>query len=388
MMNNSLGSGLSIIDICQELGLSPEFLVALGDQSSSYYENFERAKRSGGIRLIAASQDRLKWLQQTLLKNFFSKVIMPAHVHGCVKGRSIASNARNHVNQDVVLNFDLTNFFGSIDDSRVKTVLHERFNCNSEASQIFTKLLTYKGCLPQGAPTSPMIANFAALPLDAALMQVCSDAVGADNFAYSRYVDDITISGTTALIDLLPQISSKIAECGFKDNVQKTKILRQSTRQWVTGLVVNKSLNVPKKLIRRIRQDLYYCRKFGLAAHCEWRGVPVQKFVRQITGSIGYIGIAQPELARVFMYELVTLTRSFGLGPGEIILHQLKSIIDKEQIAIFVYDNIIYRVAPSELVLSEDGMVELRAFQLSPEQGWTQFALSGIQDLQELGDRV
>jgi RNA-directed DNA polymerase len=282
----------------------------------------------------------------------------------------------------------LTNFFGSIDDSRVKTVLQERFNCNSEASQILTKLLTYKGSLPQGAPTSPVIANFAALALDAALMQVCRDVVGADNFAYSRYVDDITISGTSALIELLPQLSSKIAECGFSDNVQKTKILRQSTRQWVTGLVVNKSLNAPKKLIRRIRQELYYCHKFGLTPHCEWRGVPVDQFVRQITGSIGYVGIAQPELANAFRYELDTLTRSFGLTPAEIFLHQLKSIISRQRFATFVYHDMFYKVAPSQIELSEDGIVELHAFQLTPEQGWTQFALSDITDLLEIDAQV
>jgi RNA-directed DNA polymerase len=387
-MNNPLSLNLSIIDICQELGLLPEFLVALSDDAANHYQVFDRPKRAGGVRHIAASQDKLKSIQRTLLDEFLKKITLPEHVHGCVKGRSIASNARKHVNRDVVLNLDLSNFFGSVSDVLVRSILQKQFNCDAEASLILAKLMTFNKTLPQGAPTSPALANFAALPLDAALMQVCIDAVGLNNFAYTRYVDDITISGTTGLIDALPQLVDAVTKCGFKANAKKTRILRQSTRQWVTGLVVNKNLNPPKKLIRRIRQDLYYCNKFGLEAHCEWRGVLVNKFLRQINGSIGYVGIAQPELARAFMFELTEIAQSVDIGPEEMLLNRLKSIIDKERIATFIFENVKYRVAPSQLVLSNDGIVQLRAFQISPEQGWIQIDLSGISALEELGDRL
>lgn len=387
-MNNPLGNSLSINSICQELGLMPEFLVALSEDAASHYQTFERPKRSGGVRAIAASQDKLKSIQRTLLDNFLAKIILPDHVHGCIKGRSIASNARRHVNQEVVVNLDLSNFFGSIDISVVQSVLRDWFGCDSEASLVLAKLMTFKNCLPQGAPTSPVLANFAALPLDSALMRVCSEAVGTGNFAYTRYVDDITISGTAALAELLPQFSQAISEVGFKSNPRKSKILRQSTRQWVTGLVVNKQLNPPKKLVRRIRQDLYYCNKYGLEAHCEWRGVLVHNFLRQITGSIGYVGIAQPELARAFMHEVDLIAQSLDVGYEGIVLKLLKSVIDKERMATFLYNEVQYRVAPAQLILSEDGIVQLRAFQISPEQGWRLFDLSGISSVEELGDRL
>ncbi len=162
-MNNPLSLNLSLIDICQELGLSPEFLVALSGNTQNYYQVFDRPKRAGGLRHIAASQDKLKSIQRTLLDDFLVKIALPEHVHGCVKGRSIASNASKHVNRAVVINLDLSNFFGSVNDELVRSILQDHFNCDAEASLILARLMTFNKTLPQGAPiTLPTILRTSA----------------------------------------------------------------------------------------------------------------------------------------------------------------------------------------------------------------------------------
>jgi hypothetical protein len=88
------------------------------------------------------------------------------------------------------------------------------------------------------------------------------------------------------------------------------------------------------------------------------------------------------------MSELTEIAQSVDIGPEDMLLKRLKSIIDKERIATFIFEEVQYRVAPSQIVLSNDGIVQLRAFQISPEQGWIQIDLSGISALEELGDRL
>src|SRR5437763_16948159 len=95
----SENSHLSLSDICQELGLQPQFLLELSEVASSLYTTFELPKRSGGVRIICVPKDNLKRVQRLILDGVLSKVQMPPHVHGCVKGRSIATNAREHVNK-------------------------------------------------------------------------------------------------------------------------------------------------------------------------------------------------------------------------------------------------------------------------------------------------
>ncbi len=191
-MENELNMCLSLSTICQELGLQPQFLLDLGKDVAGSYQVFERVKRSGGMRKISASQGKLKRTQRLLLEEFLPRVPMPAHVHGCVKGRSIATNAEVHVNQEVVVNIDLTDFFGTISRETVVGILRQRYNCDYESSQALASLMTFENSLPQGAPTSPLLANLAALDLDAELIRICSVVATAKvgNFQYSRYVDD------------------------------------------------------------------------------------------------------------------------------------------------------------------------------------------------------
>ena len=285
---------LTIDDIGKKLGFTPQFLFDMADVASTQYSLFDLPKRAGGIRTICSPNNELKRLQRAILEEILWDYKMPAHVHGCVRGRSIATNARPHINKPLVITIDIKDFFSSVTAPTVRKIYQQSFGCDDKAADLLTTLTTYGNFLPQGAPTSPTLANIAALPLDSSIQAICAEK--SIVCAYTRYVDDITISGDNKLALMLGPFYRAVASHGFKANADKLKVGRPSERQKVTGVVVNKKLNPPKKLIRKVRQLLYYCDKFGIEEHCERMDITPVEFLRDLYGLMGYIHMLQPEL--------------------------------------------------------------------------------------------
>jgi len=378
-----VGSSMSLADICSQLGLLPSAVLEVSQHARKYYSKFERVKRTGGVRVISASQGRLKWIQRVLLDGVLSRFSMPPHVQGCVKGRSPGTNAEIHVDQDVVINIDLSDFFGSVSLHMVIQLLSERFHFDEEAAEVFARLAILDGVLPQGAPTSPVLANLAALKVDSDIMLICKEGVTKVQFQYSRYVDDITISGGIELVALLPKIYESIERNGFNPNVQKTKIQRRTIRQSVTGVVVNKKVSVPKTLIRNVRQQIYYCRKWGIKEHCETLGINPNRFLKAIRGSNGYIGTVRPDLATEFGIAIYAVAEDLKESPEERNLRLLKRMIDNEAVASFYYrDDERHVAAPVTISVDPEETLLVRAFELQPEQGWKFFVISEIRRLE------
>jgi len=373
---------VSLADVCSRLGISIDVLLDVTQRSARYYTKFERPKRKGGTRTISASTGRLKTFQRVVLEGILSHFQMPEHVQGCVKGRSAVTNARLHVNKDVVVNIDLCDFFGTVSFDMVSEIFAKHFLFDEQAAEVFARLTVIGGGLPQGAPTSPAIANIAALKLDADIMRLCQQALTNNEFKYSRYVDDITISGGTQLIVLIAKIYEIIEQHGFLPNTKKTRILRRTNRQSVTGVVVNDHPNVPKTILRRVRQQLYYCKKFGIKEHCEGLGITPSLFLKNIRGYIGYIARVKPDLAQEFAVALDEAVMDMTQTPEELILKQLKQMIDSDRIASFYYErDVRHQVAPVSITVDAEQELLLKAFQLIPEQGWRYFAIEQIRNL-------
>lgn len=382
---------LKLSDICSELGLSPQFLLELSDRCANEYDTFELPKRGGGKRPIAVPKTSLKNVQRTLLHGFLARVPMPPHVHGCVKGRSVVSNAAGHVNKPFVVSIDLSNFFGSIGFAQVRGIFEAAFNCDRESAETLAKLTIFNDVLPQGAPTSPTLANIAALELDRNLMHICEETADEYGFHYSRYVDDITISGGVDLMFALGKFYRAVEKCGFRANPNKLKIARPNDRQSVTGVVVNQKLNPPKKLVRKIRQQLYFAKKFGVISHCDKRNLTAEMFLQQMSGLIGYVRMSREDLADEFeadvrpMYEAI---RAFSPGKDDLKLLMLREMINNEQIASFYIEENFHRAAPTEITLGPKGTKILRAFQLFPQKRWRKFKIADMRCLDVDEDSV
>lgn len=375
---------MSIEYVSEQLGLTPQFLLGVAEIASTQYEIFDLPKRSGGTRTICSPKPKLKAIQRLILDEILSKHKMPPYVHGCVKGRSVVTNASGHVNKPLVINIDLRNFFGTIRQTVVKDIFVNYFQFNEECADIFAAITTYGNFLPQGAPTSPTLANLAALKLDAELIKIGTES-GDNQYHYSRYVDDITISGGTKLSFLLADMYRAIERNGFSANPQKLKVSRPSSRQKVTGVVVNQKLAPPKKLIRKVRQQLYYCRKYSVREHCENQNVLPEDFLNQITGLLGYISMTQPDTATVFAVELRKLQREFCFGHADEDFRKIETLnyaIGNEKIVKFTYERSQIKVAPTEVWLDDDGLKAMKGFQITPESGWNSYFVRNIENLE------
>lgn len=243
------------------------------------YRHFEIPKRSGGMRQIHAPIGLVRELQARLHVDL--KQLHRAHpsAHGFIDGRSVASNAANHADKRWVLNVDLEDFFPTINFGRVRgLLLRPPFELGLRAAAVCAQIVTYRNGLPQGAPTSPVLSNFIAAPLDRRLLRLAR----GHKLVYSRYADDITFS--TDLPQFPPSIAVReqieaggfkvaagealdqtIRACGFSINAKKVRIQGRGVHQSVTGLCVNARVNVERQRIRRIRAMLHAWQKFGVA---------------------------------------------------------------------------------------------------------------------------
>jgi hypothetical protein len=262
----------------------------------AHYRCTWRAKRGGGLRLIEAPKDRLRAIQRRILHAILDHVPPHDAADAFRKGRSILTHAAHHAGSEVVIVLDLASFFLSVRASRV-FALFRTLGYPEPVSRLLTGLTTcatsaevWAGLppprfaaevterfrarrlhraahLPQGAPTSPSLANLATFRLDVRLAAAAS-ACGA---RYSRYADDLTFSGGADLARRADafhtMVSAIVLEEGFTVNERKTRVLRRSVRQVVTGLVVNTRPNVRRDELKRLEAILYNCLRDGPAVH-------------------------------------------------------------------------------------------------------------------------
>lgn len=243
------------------------------------YSSFEIPKKSGGTRSIAAPCDELKSIQRKLalcLQEYQHSLwkernISPNISHAFEPHKSIITNAFIHRNKRYVLNLDLENFFGTIHFGRVCGFFqkHRDFLLPYEVSVVIAQLTCYNGILPQGAPSSPIIANMICQALD---MHLWSVAKGY-KLDYTRYADDLTFSTNNKYFlerenHFLHAVKREIMRAGFTINEKKTRLLFRDSRQEVTGLVVNKKLSVNRQYIRDTRamaNQLYKTGEYTIA---------------------------------------------------------------------------------------------------------------------------
>lgn len=234
-------------DLCDPLGLSRRAVVELAAQADSLYQVYPLTQ-GNKKRWIEAPAVPLKRVQRRLLSSLLYQLEPSPCAHGFVTGRSIVSNAREHVGEDWVVTVDLKDFFPSVRASAVDQAL-EPLISDAEARQLVVSLTTRLGRLPQGAPTSPHLANLAARPLDDELIAIADEGA----WRYSRYADDLSFSGSSDPRDLLSRIRNAVRKHAFRLADRKTQIRSRHQRQVVTGLVVNQRVRVPKPARRRLR---------------------------------------------------------------------------------------------------------------------------------------
>ncbi|MWW26434.1 reverse transcriptase family protein [Algibacter lectus] len=275
----------------------------------SHYKRFQMAKKSGGYRLISAPMPKLKKAQHWVLESVLNIVSVHSNAHGCVIGRSIKTNAEPHVGKAVVINQDFKNFFPSVTYARIKGVFLA-LGYSNQVATIFSLLCSEpkildvsllgedyyaqrgERFLPQGAPTSPAITNILCEKLDFRLTGLANKY----GFTYTRYVDDITFSGTHDSFDkitpLLKYSRYVVNSENFNLHPEKLRIMKRNAKQEVTGVVVNEKTNIPKGDLKRFRALLFQIEKDGIEGKYWTKGGNV---LAQIDGYANYIFQIEPE---------------------------------------------------------------------------------------------
>jgi RNA-directed DNA polymerase len=287
-----------------------QVLLKVGSKALEYhinkpiYYSFEIPKKKGGFRKIQAPNADLLAMQQTL--NFYFQAIYlnikPKEVHGFIVkplgyecNHSIISNAAVHVNKKHVLNMDLKDFFPSISANRVRQILINHIGIkDNQIADAIALLCTYKRALPIGAPTSPVLANYACIEMDKELADYCL----LQNIDYTRYADDLTFSCNEFLTDeIIHNLRMVISKHDFTINEKKFRLLSSKSKQTVTGITVNKKLNVDRTYIRNIRATLHHIKTEGIEAavnkHYNVKFASQllqQKLKFKIKGQISFVG--------------------------------------------------------------------------------------------------
>ena len=286
-------------DICNWLGISHEHLTWLADVHGRertravgplrQYIYKWVPKRSGGWRLIEIPKSKLKEIQRRILAELLDKVPVHPSAHGFVKNGSIKKFVSPHTNQWIAIRMDLKDFFMSVQASRVhalfRTVGYSEsvariltgFCTNSVPSEAMRlpsttarlpatrEALLRTPHLPQGAPTSPALANLCAYRFDSRVTAL----VKKMGWTYTRYADDLLLSGPRASSKFLKQIQIWVGaialEENFDVNMRKTRIMTHGHRQHAGGLVFNEIPNIPRENYDSLKAILYNCVKHGPA---------------------------------------------------------------------------------------------------------------------------
>jgi RNA-directed DNA polymerase len=288
----------------------------------SHYKKFLLPKKSGGKRLISAPMPRLKKAQYWVLQNILEKVPVHAAAHGFLTGRSIVSNALPHLDKAVVINTDVKDFFPSVTFRRVKALFCKLGYAEKMAtilSLLCTEAVTEEAVLdgkkyfvhrgervlPQGAPTSPAITNIMCFRLDKRLQGVAQKY----SFSYTRYADDITFSG--ALTEKHPSvivwhIKKILQEEGFTMHREKVRVMQHTTRQEVTGVVVNKKLNISREKLKQFRALLHQLKKNGHGDIAWGHG----QLSSAITGYANFIKMVNPAKGLLFQQQISSIVQT------------------------------------------------------------------------------
>jgi retron-type reverse transcriptase len=278
----------------------------------THYVRFQVPKKSGGMRELSAPHRDLAATQQWILMHILEKIPVHESAHGFVPARSTMTNAISHVGHAIVINLDLKDFFPSITFPRVKGIFQE-LGYSPAVATILALLCTecsrrnveYNGkvffvasslrALPQGACTSPALSNLLARRLDARLSGLAKKL----GFTYTRYADDITFSGSAEAAAktgyLLARVRHIVSDEKLTVNEDKTRIQRPNARQSVTGIVVNRRPNVPRRVRRRLRAILHHASKDGLAKQNRQNR---KNFPGWLSGMIAYTHMVNPEAGK------------------------------------------------------------------------------------------
>lgn len=259
------------------IGFDREYIRDVAKRAGWYYVPFDRRRGAGDKwRHIDNPTGNLKLLQSRIYRTILRTLPFEDEVVGGVKGRSTRDNARMHVGAPTLVTLDIKSCFPSVTDEDVFRVFRNTLNYSGEIAGLLTKLTTFQHRLPQGAPTSSVLANLVLLPLHKEVRKIAF----VYGLQWSMYVDDIAFSGERARDAIIPTIEA-LKRAGHSVRAAKVKVMAASEQQRLTGIVVNRKASVGRARIQDIRTAI-----LGLDA----RSGPIYDYeIARVRGQVSYV---------------------------------------------------------------------------------------------------
>ena len=278
-----------------------KILYGISNNIDLNYEEIIIKKKNKDLRYLNEPSPILKSIQKRILKNVLEEKMISKCAYAYKKGLSTVLNAKNHVGCKVILKLDIENFFDNINFYKVYNSCFNENLYPKKLGMLLTNLCVYNDRLPQGSPTSGYISNIVLRNFDCNIDAYCKDK----NINYTRYSDDMTFSGEFDIRKLIKYVNELLFKEGFRLNKSKIKVVLNTTRQQVTGIVVNEKLNLSKNYKRKVRQEVYYVLKYGAKSHIKKRNINLScnRYLSMLLGKINYVLTVNPNDKEFINYK-------------------------------------------------------------------------------------
>ena len=262
-------------------------LYTISNNKEKNYHIFKITKRNGKTRTIYEPYPNLKIIQKNILHNILEDRYISKYAKAYKKGISLKDNASIHTNKPLILKLDIKDFFNNITFIQVYSSCFPENYFPKPIGTLLTNLCTYKDSLPQGAPTSSYISNIVMLDFDISVGEYCQK----NNIAYTRYCDDMTFSGSFSKKEIIDLVKHELSKLGLSLNKEKITLITKKSRQVVTGIVVNKKMQVNINYRKNIRKEIFFIKKYGLTSHINYLkvSIPKEKYLNQLLGKINFV---------------------------------------------------------------------------------------------------
>ncbi len=276
-------------------------LYSITNKIENNYRVYKIKKHNGNYRTIYSPNPLLKSIQRKILNNILNNKEISKYAKAYHKNISLKDNAIPHLNKKLVLKLDIVDFFENIEYPTIYKYCFNEAYFPKAVGHLLTTLCTYESRLPQGAPTSSYISNLIMKDFDNEIGTYCEQ----HNISYTRYSDDMTFSGDFNPSELIKLVRKQLYKLGLKINNKKIHVINNSSQQNVTGIIVNKKIQVSSKYRKQIRQSIYYIKRYGIKDHLSkirHQETP-SKYINSLYGKTLYVLSIDPTNKEFIKYK-------------------------------------------------------------------------------------
>ena len=293
-------------DLKQILGMnSTRNLVYTGKNKLAHYSILRIKKKDGTWRKLHNPDNQMRSIQYRILTKLLNKLVLPEYVYAFERDRNIPTMAALHVNKYCIISIDIKDFFHSIRQTTLFSIL-QRLGFGDSPARTLSELCTYKAFVPQGALTSPKISNLiTSVTFGPEIQTYCREK----QFTLTIYADDVTISTNDRTISprhVIQDLTRIIQTYGFRINRKKTKIMFRGSRQYVCGAVVNAKVNLIVKERKKLRAIIHNVTRNGIEAEAVKFGSDPSKFLNYLRGRVNWFRQLNPVLGQKYFDKLKT----------------------------------------------------------------------------------